>query len=220
MSFDIAHWMDELVRRLQDTFGARLEAVGLQGSFKRGDYHPHSDIDAVVILDTLSPADIAAYKALLRQMPQSAHPVCGFLGGKEDLKNWSRAELFQFVQDTRLYYGSLESIVPPPTRTDALQAVKNGAGTVYHALVHTWVHGTLTAAFLQELGKNMFFTLQAAHYVRTGQYISDKNTLLRSLSSPEEQAALRLLQTPPEESQLPKAAHTLLRYCQQLLALA
>ena len=34
MSFDITAWMNELIARLQNAFGSRLTAVGLQGSFK------------------------------------------------------------------------------------------------------------------------------------------------------------------------------------------
>ena len=150
MSFDITAWMNELIARLQNAFGSRLTAVGLQGSFKRGDYHAQSDIDAVVILNKLTPADMADYKAVLSQMPASSHPVCGFLGGQDDLKNWSRAELFQFGQDTRWLYGTADGLLPPPTRGDARLAAQSGAGTVYHALVHTWVHGQLTAELIKK----------------------------------------------------------------------
>ncbi len=215
MSFDITRWMEELVRRLQETFGARLTAVGLQGSFKRGEETTQSDIDAVVVLDRISPADITAYKSLLAQMPDASHPVCGFFGGKEDLKNWSRAELFQFGQDTRLFYGSLEGILPPPTRQDAALAAQAGAGTVYHALVHTWVHGELTADFLRSLRKNLFFALQAAHFARTGQYVTNKQTLLEGLQNSAERAGL---QTPPPAETLPQTAGKILRCCQRLLA--
>ena len=58
-------WMEELVARLQETFGARLRFVGLQGSRARGETGPESDIDAVVILDAVSIQDIRAYRALL-----------------------------------------------------------------------------------------------------------------------------------------------------------
>lgn len=211
MVFDVNNWMNELVRRLQAAFGARLAAVGLQGSFKRGDFHSQSDIDAVVILDTISPADICTYKNLLAQMPASAHPVCGFFGGKDDLKNCSRAELFQFGQDTRLYYGTLEGILPPPTRQDALLAAQTGAGAVYHALVHTWVHGALTSDFLAALRKNLFFALQAAHYARTGQYLASKSALIQALPDPAEKAALHA--QPDAET----AAGTMLQVCQYLL---
>ncbi len=211
MSFDITAWMKELIARLQNAFGPRLQAVGLQGSFKRGDYHAQSDIDAVVILNELTPADLAAYKAVLAQMPASSHPVCGFLGGKDDLKNWSRAELFQFGQDTRWLCGTADGLLPPPTRRDARLAAQSGAGTVYHALVHTWVHGQLTENFLQALRKSLFFALQAAHYARTGVYVADKQALAAALPAPEK-AALLPAQTPEQ------AAADILTCCQGILA--
>lgn len=213
MSFDITAWMNELIARLQNAFGSRLTAVGLQGSFKRGDYHAQSDIDAVVILNKLTPTDMAAYKAVLSQMPASSHPVCGFLGGQDDLKNWSRAELFQFGQDTRWLYGTADGLLPPPTRGDARLAAQSGAGTVYHALVHTWVHGQLTAELIKELRKSLFFALQAAHYARTGIYLSDKKTLAAALPAPEKSALLPTPAQTPEE-----AAADILTCCQGILA--
>ena len=72
-------WMEELVARLQGTFGARLRFVGLQGSRARGEAGPESDIDAVVILDAVSIQDIRAYRALLETMPER-EKVCGFFG--------------------------------------------------------------------------------------------------------------------------------------------
>ena len=72
-------WMEELVARLQGTFGARLRFAGLQGSRARGEAGPESDIDAVVILDAVSIQDIRAYRALLETMPER-EKVCGFFG--------------------------------------------------------------------------------------------------------------------------------------------
>ena len=220
MSFDINQWLAELTQALRHTFGTRLQAVGIQGSFARGEESPSSDIDAVVILDHITPQDIAAYKNLLTQLPAAQHPVCGFFGGKEDLKNWSRAELFQFTQDTRLVCGTLEGILPPPSRQDALLAAKTGAGTVYHALVHTWIHGELSAPFIKELCKASFFMLQAAHFIRTGHYPHSKKALLEKASNPAEQAILQaaLAHDLPQNPQA--LAQQLLTCSQEILRLA
>lgn len=177
MTFNIHDWMNELIVRLKETFGARLIAVGLQGSFKRGEAHDTSDIDAVVILDVLTGQDLAVYKNILAQMPPSSHPTCGFIAGKEDLKNWSRAELFQFTHDTETLYGSFDGILPVPVRRDALEAAQTGAGTLFHALCHTQIHGELTPDFLAQLYKGAFFVLQALHFTRSGAYISSKAAL-------------------------------------------
>ena len=72
-------WMQQLTYRLRDAFGPRLRFVGLQGSRARGEAGPESDIDAVVILDAVSLADLRAYRALLAGMPER-EKVCGFFG--------------------------------------------------------------------------------------------------------------------------------------------
>lgn len=214
--FDIHAWMNGLVSRLKQTFGTRLIAVGLQGSFKRGEAHDGSDIDAVVVLDTLSPEDLNTYKKILDAMPSSSHPACGFISGKEDLKNWSRAELFQFAHDTQTFYGSFADILPVPARKDALQAAQTGAGMLFHALCHTQVHGEVTSGFLAQLYKGSFFILQAVYFARSGEYISDKQTLLKKLDGMDKEVLSVLLagKYPPESAQL------LFAWCRKTLAYA
>lgn len=211
--FDIHIWMNELIARLKQTFGPRLLAVGLQGSFKRGEAHDKSDIDAVVVLDRLSLEDLNTYKHLLAQMPRSAHPACGFISGKEELKNWSRAELFQFAHDTDTLYGSFDGILPAPTRKAALEAAQTGAGTLFHALCHTQVHGTVTSDFLAQLYKGAFFMLQALYFARTGEYISSKQALKSRLTG-EDAEVLHVLQA---GNFTPSGASLLLKWTQNIL---
>ena len=218
MSFDVHHWLNELTQRLKSVFGARLKAVGLQGSFARGEETPQSDIDAVVILDKLSAEDIFAYKAILKNMPQTTHPICGFFGGQEELKNWPHADLFQFSRDTQLIYGSLTGILPSLNRQDALLAAKTGAGNIYHALLHTWIHGELTPLFIQSLCKAAFFMLQAAHYTRTSCYISSKTDLIQATPFSDEKAILQNSLVAPTAEQITPLAGVLLHCCQRLLS--
>lgn len=220
MSFDINNWMEQLIKRLKQAFGARLLAVGLQGSFGRGEARDTSDIDAVVILDAVSAPDVEAYKAILAQMPPSSHPACGFFGGKEELKRWSRAELFQFTHDTKTLYGSFDGILPAPTRADALDAARTGAGALYHALVHTWIHGELNAGFLAELYKAAFFMLQAAHFSRTGRYVPGKRALLEELTDQNEREILRFSLGEKPLNNTRQAAERLLACCREVLLLS
>lgn len=214
MTFNINDWMNELTRRLKDAFGARLVAVGLQGSFKRGEAHETSDIDAVVILDDLSPQDLTVYKNLLAQMEPSSHPACGFISGREDLKNWSRAELFQFSFDTKTLYGSFDGILPKPSRKDALEAAQMGAGTLFHALCHTQVHREVTPEFLAQLYKGAFFVLQALNFARSGKYLSSKTALLRESAGADAEILKVLLQGNFSDG----AAAKLLVWAQRVLA--
>lgn len=168
MPFNIYDWMNELILRLKETFGARLAAVGLQGSFKRGEAHEQSDIDAVVVLDGLTPEDLTVYKCIL----------------------------------------------PPPTRQDALEAAQTGAGTLFHALCHTQVHGEITSSFLAQLYKGTFFVLQAVHFAQTGEYISGRQKLHQTLSGHNKAVLGTLL-----EGKYPLASAELLFYwCRKTLA--
>ena len=54
-------WLEQFTAAVRQTFGARVEAIGIQGSHGRGEAAEQSDIDVVVILDTLSYHDLKAY---------------------------------------------------------------------------------------------------------------------------------------------------------------
>ena len=96
---DIQSWMDLFLKELQNVFKNRLVFVGLQGSRGRGEGRPDSDIDVVVVLDRLTPADLDAYEGLLDRLP-NRELVCGFVSGRQELAAWERSELVQFVRDT------------------------------------------------------------------------------------------------------------------------
>ena len=73
---------------LRRTFGERICFAGLQGSYGRGEATESSDIDLVVILDRLSPQDIAVYRHMLSGLPYRDR-ACGFLSGRGELENLS-----------------------------------------------------------------------------------------------------------------------------------
>ncbi len=182
-TLDARIWIEELTRHLQAAFGKRLLFVGLQGSRARGEFTPQSDIDAVVVLDKLTAEDLSVYKEILNQMPEN-DKACGFISGAEELKNWPRQELFQFKNDTQDVYGRLEPLLPELTRQDAFWAMQTGAGTIYHALCHTYLHGNLNS-ILPGLCKTAFFVLQAQYYLKTGLYVAKKEELLPLVPSKE-----------------------------------
>ena len=136
---NIESWMDLFLKELQIVFENRLVFVGLQGSRGRGEGRPDSDIDVVVVLDRLTPADLDAYEGLLDRIP-NRELVCGFVSGRQELAAWERSELFQFARDTRPWLGSLDEILPPVERRDIQKAVHAGACGIYHAAVHNRLH--------------------------------------------------------------------------------
>ena len=175
-------WMQQLTYRLHDAFGPRLRFVGLQGSRARGEAGPESDIDAVVILDEVSLADLRAYRALLAGMPER-EKVCGFFGGQAELARWDRGDLFQFVHDT-LPYGDLSALTPPLGREEARRAALKGACDIYHGCTHGLLFDRDTAA-LRALYKMAAFALRAVYFCRTGEYIFRTDDLRERLTPPE-----------------------------------
>ena len=51
-------WVDSFTHKLKSVFENRIEFIGLQGSYGRGEASRTSDIDIVVILDKLQTSDI------------------------------------------------------------------------------------------------------------------------------------------------------------------
>ena len=92
---NITIWLDNFINTLENTFGNRIWFVGLQGSYARGEATETSDIDTVVILDTLTTEDITAYNAMLDTLPHR-ELICGFISGKSEILNWEPSDLFQF----------------------------------------------------------------------------------------------------------------------------
>ncbi|MGB2578467.1 hypothetical protein AAIR98_000386 [Elusimicrobium simillimum] len=176
----INKWMEDLTGKLTAAFGPRLLFVGLQGSYRRGEETAASDIDAVVILDTLSTADLKEYKNITATMPK-AELVCGFISGKAELLNWPKQEIFQFYNDTVTFYGNLDAVVPQIGRDDIVNAVKTGASGLYHAAAHTYLHGDIDGV-LPALYKNTFFVLLPLQYLRDGKFHSSRKELLANLN--------------------------------------
>ncbi len=179
-------WMAELTDKLKTHFKNRLLFVGLQGSHQREEVHQDSDIDAVVILNTLSMDDLIAYRKILSTMPEN-DKACGFIGGKQELMNWPRHELFQFEQDTRPYHGSLNELLPNIEHQDVINSVKISASGLYHSCCHAAVHTPSNIDTLKSMYKSAFFLLQAVYYLRNGAYIRTKKDLLPLLQGDEQE---------------------------------
>ena len=179
--FDINVWLDIIIKKLQNEFEQRLLFVGLQGSYNRGEATPNSDIDIVVILDSLSFEDLKKYHLIIDSMPDK-DKSCGFISGREELQNWSKSDLFQFFYDTKSLIGNLQDLIQAPTIEDAIQAVKIGAENLYHSAVHSFIHSNNRTEDLKNLYKGVFFVLQAKYFIETKKYIPTKIQLLELLN--------------------------------------
>ena len=156
---DLQSWLDAFTKVLQDTFPNRIWFVGLQGSYRRGEATEGSDLDVVVILDELTPADVRTYGAMLDGLPHR-ELICGFLSGKAELLSWEPSDLVQFYHDTQPIIGSLDDLLPLLDDTAVDRAIKIGACNVYHGCVHNMLHEK-SEEILRGLYKSASFTVQA-----------------------------------------------------------
>ena len=189
---EITAWMHTFLQTLDQTFGARVWFVGLQGSYGRGEATETSDIDAVVILDELSAADIQTYHVMLDTLP-NRELICGFLSGKNELLHWDASDLFQFYYDTKPIRGSLDELLPLLDSAAVNRAIKMGSCNIYHGCVHNMLYEK-SDEILIGLYKAASFVVQAICFQQTGRYISQQKDLLEAVS-PDEQAVLEHFMT-------------------------
>jgi predicted nucleotidyltransferase len=174
---DINVWMNDFLQQLNEVYGSRICFVGLQGSYGRGEATENSDIDVVVILDTLSASDIKAYHDMLDTLP-NRELICGFVSGKDEILNWEPSDLFQFYHDTTPIKGSLDELLPPIDHIAIDRAIKIGACNIYHGCVHNMLHEK-SEEILKGLYKSASFVVQAIIYKQTGNYIQHQSRLLQ-----------------------------------------
>ena len=184
---DISVFVDGFLKALDRAFANRVWFVGLQGSYARGEATDKSDIDIVVILDKLSPADITVYRTMLDGMPDRAY-ICGFLSGKDELLRWLPADLFQFYYDTKPIRGSLEELLPLLDKEAVDTAISIGACNIYHGVVHNMLHAQ-SKDILIGLYKAASFTVRACVFRRIGAYYA-ASTELMDIATPLEREIL------------------------------
>ena len=173
---DINSWLEIFSGRLEERFQGRMWFAGLQGSYARGEAKEASDIDVVVILDTLSIDDLKSYREMLNEIPER-EKICGFISGRDEILNWEASDLFQFYNDTIPIIGSLDEILALIDRDAVKRAVKIGACNIYHACVHNFLHER-DDEILKGLYKSSVFVIQAEYFLRTGRYVRKHSELL------------------------------------------
>ena len=61
----VEKYISDLIVLLKQYFGPRLLYVGLQGSYLRGEATANSDIDVMVVLDSLTVSDLEQYRIII-----------------------------------------------------------------------------------------------------------------------------------------------------------
>ena len=182
---EIEPWLERFTRLLRETFGERIWFAGLQGSYARGEATDSSDIDMVVVLDSLTAEDIASYDAMLDSLDHR-ELVCGFLSGKEELLHWEPSELFQFCRDTKPLIGSLDEALAIVKPGDIERAVRTGACGIYHSCVHNMLCEK-DENIIRDLYKTAAFTIRAKAFRRTGKYCRRLDELLQIADADDEE---------------------------------
>ena len=168
-AIDIPLWIDRYMGALKAVFGDRIWFAGLQGSHGRGEATENSDIDMVVILDVLTPRDIAAFDAMLDTLDHRER-ACGFLSGRVAILRWEPSDLFQFCHDTIPIIGSLDEVLERVDPDAVARAIRMGACNVYHGCVHNRLYEK-DEAVLCGLCKSASFVIRARVWQQIGRYV-------------------------------------------------
>lgn len=213
-------WMAEVLPRLQAAFGPRLRYLGLQGSYRRGEAAETSDIDLVVLLDTVELDDLDVYRGIVHAMPEG-RKACGFLCGVRDFSAWPPHELFAFAKDTADHFGRLEDFLPPVTREDVSYGARIGASTLLHLLTHSYLYADAEArpTILKEACKSAFFLMLVVHYLDSGRFCASKRELLAELEGADRdivEASLERADRAADRSERERFA-MLLTWCREVM---
>lgn len=176
--FQADEYMNNLTQMLCERFGERLVYVGLQGSYLRGEATEDSDIDAMVVMDNLTPGDLAVYRKVITQLGNE-EKSCGFICGRAELAGWNPLEICHLLHSTRDYHGRLSELLPHASERDVRSFVKLSIGNLYHEIVHRYVHADAqkNKRKLPTTCKGAFFILQNAYYLETGVFARTKEEL-------------------------------------------
>jgi predicted nucleotidyltransferase len=209
MDFDVYKWIGELALKLKNTFAGRVLFVGLQGSYRRGEAKPCSDIDVVVILDAVSLDDLKKYRNIIDSMPEK-EKACGFISGKREINNWPKMDIFQFKNDTRAVFGTLDDLVPAVEKKDIEEYIQITCANLYHMTVHCYLYDR-NIDILKQISKSLFFLFQAVNFLRTSVYVPSKREL-RALLSDEEKELFQMDAGCLSEAETEKAYDALITY--------
>ena len=180
---NVEQYICTLLNLLQQRFGSRLLYLGLQGSYLRNEATDSSDIDIMVILDSIDISDLDTYRSAIASLDHF-DKSCGFICGKEDLAKWNPLEICHLLHSTKDYYGMLRDFVPAYTEQDIRNFIKLSVGNLYHEICHRYIHAGLdtSKARLPGTYKGVFFILQNLHYLNHGHFIGTKAELVQALS--------------------------------------
>jgi len=180
---DHEQYIQSLIELLQAGFRERLLYVGLQGSYLRGEATEHSDIDIMVVIKDMTPADLTVYRRAIESL-ECCEKSCGFICGENELRHWNPLEICHLLHTTRDFLGVLSDLTPEYTKNDVRSFVKMSLGNLYHEICHRYIHSSEdnNRAKLPGTYRSVFFILQNLHCLESGHFALTKQELMDRLS--------------------------------------
>lgn len=212
--FDLDKYLSDLLLNCRSAFGERLQYVGLQGSWLRGEARENSDIDVMVILDRFSVQDMDTYREILKEIGFYERS-CGFICGKEEMSRWNPLEVCQLRHTTKDLLGTLTDYLPPAVREDEINYVKLSLGNLYHEICHRYIHADRekNAAKFRGACKSVFYLIQNLHFLESGRFILSRKDLKEAVAE-EDRQALELADL-PDGYDFDQAFSCLFAWCQR-----
>ncbi len=211
--FELNTYLRELISECKSAFGCRLMYVGLQGSYLRGEAKENSDIDVMVILDDFSVEDMDVYRGILKKIGYF-EKSCGFICGREEMSRWNPLEVCQLKNTTKNLYGNLSEYLPVASIEDEINYVKFSLGNLYHELCHRYIHAdrVRNSEKFRVTCKWLFYLIQNLYYLESGEFITTKSNLLRTVSEIDRHALT--LSDLPDDYDFDEAFSFLFSWCQ------
>lgn len=184
---NIEEWMNELKKKLLEALCRQVVFIGLQGSYARGEATADSDIDVVVLFRFMTPTVLRKYRSILGSMPYS-NKVCGFVGGREELRSWNAGDLFQLYYDTKPVYNDLHFIADRINVDGARQLVHTISCNIYHECCHNMLHAK-DRKVMAGLYKPAAFAVQAKCFISSGEYVHNHRELAEKCTGSDKKIA-------------------------------
>ncbi len=192
----IKQYISRLTEQMKQEFSSNLVYIGLQGSYLREEATESSDIDIMVVLETLTVSDLDHYRTILQSVGHF-EKSCGFICSRADLAKWNPLEIHHLLHNTKDYFGELSKLVPTYTEEDIRSFVKLSLNNLYHELCHRYIHADpkKNASQLPGSYKSVFFILQNLYFLKNGTHINTKAELLPLLNGKDRTVLERAIAT-------------------------
>jgi predicted nucleotidyltransferase len=193
----VDEWLGEFVRRMREQFGERLVFVGHHGSWARGEARPESDIDTLVVLETLGMEESEAYRDTIRELTADGPHVSGLLLSTEEVASWPPGMLVQFFHGCKVLHGSLTGIAESPSGGSLLEHAQRVAAYNLLNARHLALYPHNPAEKVRMTGymfKECLFALEGFLLATTGRFHGRKRDLLGAVTEPEDRTLVEIVQ--------------------------